>query len=543
MSDLLRMTGMYSGIDTESIVTQMVSAKSKKVENLKNEQTKLEWKQNVWQDLNSKIYSLYSGTLSKLRLTGSYSKKSTISSDTTKATVVASSSAVNGTQTLKVNQLAKAGYLTGAKLQQKKTTEKDKDGNETTKDVKWTGSDKVSEINSNLAGQKISITVGTGADAKTTDIEITSDMTITKFTSQLKEAGVNASFDETNQRFFISATGTGSAKEFSISASSSSALESLGLDPNGTYANGSQCTRIDAQDAEIELNGATFTSDSNTFSINGLTINALGVTDQEISIVTSTDYDGIYNTIKDFISEYNELINEIDKLYNADSARDYDVLSDDEKESMTDEEIEKWEDKIKGSLLRKDGNLYSVMNSLTSTMLGGYYQNNLTDKQKKDMTASEIEQWYKENGGKKLYLSDFGIKTKSYFECEDNEHHAYHIDGDEDDEYAATKEDKLKAAIAADPEGTAEFFASLCKEMYNKLDETMGKTTTYSSIYKVYNDKQLKSDYESYTKKIKEAEEELSDYEDKWYNKFAAMEKALSKLQSNTNAVTSMLGN
>ncbi len=543
MSDLLRMTGMYSGIDTESIVTQMVSAKSKKVENLKNEQTKLEWKQNVWQDLNSKIYSLYSGTLSKLRLTGSYSKKSTISSDTTKATVVASSSAVNGTQTLKVNQLAKAGYLTGAKLQQKKTTEKDKDGNETTKDVNWTGSDKVSEINSNLAGQKISITVGTGADAKTTDIEITSDMTITKFTNQLKEAGVNVSFDETNQRFFISATGTGSAKEFSISASSSSALESLGLDPNGTYANGSQCTRIDAQDAEIELNGATFTSDSNTFSINGLTINALGVTDQEISIVTSTDYDGIYNTIKDFISEYNELINEIDKLYNADSARDYDVLSDDEKESMTDEEIEKWEDKIKGSLLRKDGNLYSVMNSLTSTMLGGYYKNNLTDKQKKDMTASEIEQWYKENGGKKLYLSDFGIKTKSYFECEDNEHHAYHIDGDEDDEYAATKEDKLKAAIAADPEGTAEFFASLCKEMYNKLDETMGKTTTYSSIYKVYNDKQLKSDYESYTKKIKEAEEELSDYEDKWYNKFAAMEKALSKLQSNTNAVTSMLGN
>lgn len=79
--------------------------------------------------------------------------------------------------------------------------------------------------------------------------------------------------------------------------------------------------------------------------------------------------------------------------------------------------------------------------------------------------------------------------------------------------------------------------------MYNKLDETMGKTTTYSSIYKVYNDKQLKSEYESYTKKIKDAEKELSDYEDKWYNKFAAMEKALSKLQSNTNAVTSMLGN
>lgn len=538
MSDLLRMTGMYSGMDTESIVTQLVSVKSKKVESIKKEQTKLEWKQNVWQDLNSKIYSLYSGTLSKLRLTGAYSKKSTVSSDTTKATVIASDNAVNGTQTLKVNKLAKSGYLTGAaKLGKHTVTEKDDEGKMVTKEVDWTASDKLSDIDKGLVGSKISVTVGTGDDAKTTEVEITSDMTISKFVSKMKEAGVNASFDEKNQRFFISSVGTGTAKEFSISASDSSTLGKLGLDEADA-----DCTRIAAQDAEIVLNGAVFTSDTNTFAVNGLTINAVGVTTEEISIVTSTDYDGIYDTIKDFISEYNELINEIDELYNAKSARDYDVLSDEEKESMTDEEIENWENKIKGSLLRKDGNLSSVMNVLTSTMLKGFYKKNLTDDQKKDMTEAEIEKWYEDNAGKKMFLSDFGIKTKNYFECEDFEHHAYHIDGDPDDEYASTKQDKLKAAIAADPEGVAEFFASLCKEMYSKLDETMGKTTTYSSIYKVYNDKQLKKDYDDYTKRIKEAEEELSDYEDKWYEKFSAMEVALSKLQSNSNAVTSMLG-
>lgn len=538
MSDLLRMTGMYSGMDTESIVTQLVSVKSKKVESIKKEQTKLEWKQNVWQDLNSKIYSLYSGTLSKLRLTGAYSKKSTVSSDTTKATVIASDNAVNGTQTLKVNKLAKSGYLTGAaKLGKHTVTEKDDEGKMVTKEVDWTASDKLSDIDKGLVGSKISVTVGTGDDAKTTEVEITSDMTISKFVSKMKEAGVNASFDEKNQRFFISSVGTGTAKEFSISASDSSTLGKLGLDEADA-----DCTRIAAQDAEIVLNGAVFTSDTNTFSVNGLTINAVGVTTEEISIVTSTDYDGIYDTIKDFISEYNELINEIDELYNAKSARDYDVLSDEEKESMTDEEIENWENKIKGSLLRKDGNLSSVMNVLTSTMLKGFYKKNLTDDQKKDMTEAEIEKWYEDNAGKKMFLSDFGIKTKNYFECEDFEHHAYHIDGDPDDEYASTKQDKLKSAIAADPEGVAEFFASLCKEMYSKLDETMGKTTTYSSIYKVYNDKQLKKDYDDYTKRIKEAEEELSDYEDKWYEKFSAMEVALSKLQSNSNAVTSMLG-
>lgn len=128
MSDLLRMTGMYSGMDTESIVSQLVKTKSTKVTNLKNEQKKLEWKQTAWQDLNSKIYNMYSKTLSNLRLTSAYSKKSTVSSDSTKATVVASEGAVNGTQTLQVNKLAKSGYLTGAKLDGKTTTTTGTDG-------------------------------------------------------------------------------------------------------------------------------------------------------------------------------------------------------------------------------------------------------------------------------------------------------------------------------------------------------------------------------------------------------------------------------
>lgn len=546
MSDLLRMTGMYSGMDTESIVSQLVKAKSTKVTNLKNEQKKLEWKQTAWQDLNSKIYNMYSKTLSNLRLTSAYSKKSTVSSDSTKATVVASEGAVNGTQTLKVNKLAKSGYLTGAKLAGKTTTTTGTDGKDVTKVVNWETTDKLSKIDSNLTGKTISITTGSGTDAKTTDIEITADMTINDLVAKFKDAGVNASFDTTNQRFFINSTGTGSAKNFTLTSDDSTALASLGLDPNTTYTdiNGSKnsCVKIEGQDAEIVLNGATFVSDSNTFSINGLTINTLGVTDEEISLVTSTDYDGIYNTIKDFLTEYNDLINEMDKLYNADSARKYDMLTNDEKDSMTDDEVEQWEDKIKSALLRKDNSLYNVMNTLTTTMMDGYYENNLSDKQKKNMSASEISAWYKENGGKKHYLSDYGIGTLSYFEAQDNEHHAYHINGDADDEFTSTKEDKLKAAIAEDPEGTANFFATLCKTLYSKLDETMSESTEYSSIYKVYNDKQLKKDYKDYTTKIRDAEDELNDYEDRWYNKFSKMEVALSKLQSQTSSISSMLG-
>lgn len=120
MSDLLRMTGMYSGMDTESIIQQLVQAKAQKVTNLKHDQKKLEWKTAKWQDLNKRIYKLYTGTLSNMRLAGSYAKKKTTVSDPSKATITASEGAVNGTQSLRINKLAKAGYLTGAKVSMKR---------------------------------------------------------------------------------------------------------------------------------------------------------------------------------------------------------------------------------------------------------------------------------------------------------------------------------------------------------------------------------------------------------------------------------------
>lgn len=519
MSDLLRLTGMYSGMDTETIVNQLVSAKQQKVTNLKNDQKKLEWKQNIWQDLNKKIYSLYTGTLSKMRLTGSYALKSTKVSDSTKATVVASDSAVTGTQTLQVKQLAKSGYLTGAKLDPKTVTTTDDSGATTMSEEKWTVGDKLGELGT-FDTATLKVTVGGEEKLVTLSNNLTIEQTVTK----LKEAGVNASFDETNQRFFISAKSTGKDADFKIEAvdengnaitSGTTVLDFMGINENDAD---SDCARIKGQDAEILLNGATFTSASNTFSVNGLTITATGVTDEEISITTDTDYDGIYDMIKEFISDYNEIINDVYTRYNAESASKYTMLSDEEKESMSDDEVEKWEDKIKSSLLRKDNTLYSIMNMFQSTMADGYEVN-----------------------GKKMYLFSFGIEKLNYFDAEENEKYAYHINGDPDDESTATKDDELKAAIATDPEGTIEFFAQLSKTMYNNLHDMM-TSTDYRSIYKVYDDKRLQSEYDDYTKKIKEEQEKVDDYEDRWYEKFSAMEVALSKLQSNQSAISSMLG-
>ena len=85
------------------------------------------------------------------------------------------------------------------------------------------------------------------------------------------------------------------------------------------------------------------------------------------------------------------------------------------------------------------------------------------------------------------------------------------------------------------------FFTKLSNKLYNSLTEKMS-ATTMSSAFTVYNDKQMKSDYESYTEKISKQEEKLNDLIDSWYKKFSAMETALAKLESKNSAISGMFG-
>lgn len=111
----IRMTGMVSGLDTDSIVKELVSAYSTKKEKYEKEQTKLGWKQEIWKSLNKEVNSFYK-SVGNLRFDSGYNTKKTTSSDSTKATVSASGNATVGTQKLHVLSTAQSGYLTGAEI-------------------------------------------------------------------------------------------------------------------------------------------------------------------------------------------------------------------------------------------------------------------------------------------------------------------------------------------------------------------------------------------------------------------------------------------
>lgn len=758
MSSGIRASGMVSGLDTETLVQAMVSTQVSKKEKLQKAQTKLQWKQDAFKSLNTKVYGLYS-KVGNLRFSSAYNMKKTTVSDTTKAQVTASNTAVNGIQTLQIKQLATSGYLTGGELK-KGTT-----GKTTLKELGYDGAD-----------TSISVTIGSSKK----DIDVSGSTTVDDLVSKLKDAGLNASFDDKNGRIFVSAKETGKENDFSLTGADMSGLKALNaaglsvmsksdienykkmasyaknddtrsysesktseailqtlknlqnayegntnlareekdlnakiaysdakdavnkyldgddtnaykkaereqlanllkqstskytyvndqtgevkeiydvkdrvgwtaydtkvnelakstglitettgddgetkedstklealsnniktviaVDDNAIYpdddkkayylsedkraekkkrleeiprekeandaviadednsywdikdysgkteddlaaiadkyakqvtnardmveklANGSAdipiskgASRVDAQDAKITLNNADFTSSSNVFNINGLTIKATAKTadGETLSINTDTDTQGIYDKIKDFLTDYNSIINELTSLYNADSAKGYEPLTDDEKESMSDKEVEKWETKIKDSILRNDSTVGGVMNAMTTAMMKSYTIN-----------------------GKSYSLSSFGIHTQGYLNAAKNEQYAYHIDGDEDDTITSGNTDKLMDMINNNPEDLEEFMKQLTSGLYSALDSKM-KSTTMSSAYTIYNDKQMTKEYNNYTTEIKEWETKISDLEDRYYKQFSTMETQLAKMQSTTSSLTSMLG-
>lgn len=705
----IRLSGLNSGMDTDAIVQALMSAKSMKKTKIEGKKTKLEWKKDLWSELNTKIYSFYNTTLSKIKMQGAYKTKAATSSDTSKVTATATSSAAEGTYKVKVNKLASAQYVTSGKL----GGTKDKDGNI----VKASASTKLVDLLDKSGNA--TFTAGTqivvqGKDGATSTLLVNADTKISDFVTTCQNVGLTASFDASQQRFFISSGNSGKDQGFKISAGALDAtqqqavtdwknaigydylsstdkkavnkifdslqagtttydkvkdslqsylnksqeagvtayyqkkttddynqdyftydasgkqtgltsngeaalaaysnqtftdlqaklaaanamvtqkvaadmktstmkadiltgvsagisdtnassflqassadrataltnaaqnynsvmsslndakgnivgnkvgneqLSGLGLDKvDGTAiaegpSNALGMVVVEASDAEITFNGATLTSSNSNISVNGLTLEVLDKTDSEISISVTKDTSAIYDTIKDFISEYNSILKTMNDYYNASSAKGYDVLTDDQKEAMTDDEVEKWENKIKSSLLRRDDTLSSLISSFRSNMMG-------------TVTASN---------GKTYGLSSLGITTsgKDWYEGG-----LLHIKGDEDDAEYMDEENKLEKLLTEDPDLVMEILTGVTNNLYADLQKK-SSSTTMSSVFTFYNDKEMNSQLSDYKTEISKWEKKLAALEERYYSQFTAMEKAMASLNSQQNYFSSMMG-
>lgn len=643
----IRMTGLTSGLDTQSLVGELSKAHQLKVDNLKKKQTKAEWKKEAWASLNTKIFNFYKDSLATFKSSGTYNSKK-VSGSLSGVKITAGNSAVTGSHKVKVLSNASAQMWTGTQINKSQydatsytavNTESadltsikvsdllDSQGNNLdpvsmngasfevkaaggtsatvtlSVDANATVQDLVDQMNTQLSSQGISgltadfkngaftftNTLDAGEDNKITltaknekaiaiglpysdggtdvsiaatdsedvytasafafektttssdvtgaskltdlgigegtvisvngqDITVDKNMTLSGLAKEMGNKGINANYDASQGRFYLSSKTSGT--EFTITASNDTALEKLGLDFSTEEAKKGQ---IPASKAKIEYNGVEYESESGTFNINGLTIE-VSASDEDLekkttqSFVVDMDVDGIYDKVKGFVKEYNSLITEMNKLYNAASSKGYEPLTSEEKDAMTEDEVKQWETKIKDSLLRRDSTIGTLLSSMRTTL------------------SKSVEVTGADGSTRRYGLSSFGIDTGSY-----TENGQLHIAGNSEDSAYSDQEDKLKAAILADPDSVIQTFTTLGNEMYSNLQKAM-KSTELSSALTFYNDKQYDSEIKNYKDDVKTLQQKLQDEEDKYYKQFSAMETAMSKFQSQQTYISQLFG-
>lgn len=648
----VRMTGLASGLDTESLVKQLSDAYQTKVDNAKKKQTKAEWKKEAWASLNTKLMDFYKGALNTFKSAGTYNSKQ-VNGTLSGVKVTANSKAVSGNHKIQVKSTANAQMWTGHKINKgtytassytaitdtsKKiselydkngysiqnalngssfTVQNTEDGSKVDVNINidenTTVDDLLRDINTQLngtglkasmtkggltftnetatettdpatgtatysGGHSLTITAANETSAKAlgltydasgkgmtvkskseisgnevntvsgsafaydkqvnadTDItggsklidlgiaqgtsikvngtEIVVDRTTTldSLASAMAKTGINASYDTNQGRFYLSSKNTGVENAFTVEADDAT-LAALGLD----LADG-EAGKIDASDASLVYNGVEYTQATNSFNINGLTMDVSSVGGEQAFSV-DTDVDGIYDKVKSFVKEYNTLISEMNKLYDASSSRGYEPLTSDEKDAMTDEDIKNWEDKIKGSLLRRDSTISTLLTSMRTTL------NKSVEVTNSDGTTSRYA------------LSSFGIVTSDY-----TEKGQLHIQGNADDSDFASLDDKLKAAISDNPEALMKTLTTLGDEIYKNFQSSMKRIVGVRSSLTFYNDLEMDDDIKSYKEDVTSLQEKLQDEQDKYYKQFSSMETALTKLQSQQTYISQLFG-
>lgn len=214
------------------------------------------------------------------------------------------------------------------------------------------------------------------------------------------DAGVTISYSKLEGAFTITANDKGNGGDINIDDSNALA-QALGLTST------TRASHTEGKNAVITFDGIQIEHNDNVYEFDGVKYDFSEVdptVGETISVNVNKDYDDIKQTIKDFVKDYNQMIDDINAYTSTARPKDknknyYEPLTDEEKEDMSEKEIEKWEEAAKKGLLYHDTTITSVMSKIRTAMY----------------SAVELED------GSKFGLYNMGIKVMSFLDAGDTE--------------------------------------------------------------------------------------------------------------------------
>ncbi|MBQ8177191.1 MAG: flagellar filament capping protein FliD [Oscillospiraceae bacterium] len=259
-------------------------------------------------------------------------------------------------------------------------------------------------------------------------------------------------------------------------------------------------------------NFVTYTSATNSFSFDGTNINISNADnfvaaseDEYITIDTTKDTSSIKDTIVKFVDDYNKILEEIyGEVTTArpkSSGSYYDPLTEEQKEEMSDDEIEKWEENAKKGLLYRDASVQRFLSDFRGAM------------------ATAVDG---------MTLSSMGVTlTKSW-----SDNGKLEIDESKLDNAIATYGDKIadfftsENGLAAKLEKTIDNAISTKSKNYGYLTSLAGMKNT-----KTDTDNQIYRQMESIQSLIDRLTDKYESEQESYWQRFTALEKYMSQAQ------------
>ena len=500
-----RITGLATGMDIDEMVTNMLTGEQSKVDKAEQKKQTQTWQQEIYRDVISDVkglYDKYFTATSADYILGSktFSTVGVTSSNSSIISAVAGVGAGNVNYQFEVKEIATAAKMTSTINNINKET-------------------KLSDLNA-TEGASFKFNYGGGKDSEVITIEANDTVeTLTKKINDASGGEITASFSEMTGKFTIESKTTGESSNLKVvdvekdidgnfiekSPSSSSSLYFFGI--NGTEEKGKNSEIVVKDSNGVEIK--TIKEASNTFTIDDIayTVNGKTKVGETVNLTSTKDTQKTVDKMKEFIEDYNKMIDNIYGLVTEKKDNDYPPLTEAQKEEMSEEQIEKWEAKAKAGVLRNDSELRRFVDDMKATLFG------------------EIE-------GIGISLSDIGITSVSNYNKpgqialdEDKFKKALEENGDQVYKVATGTLEKMKTVTYSYAGSSSSVFA-----------KKAGIEKTATAVNNLFSE-QIKNQ-EDYIKKLIT---KMEDKQEKLYLKFANLESSMNSLNSQMNYLVSSL--
>ncbi|OIN68099.1 flagellar hook protein [Exiguobacterium sp. KRL4] len=516
----IRLSGLASGIDTETMIKQLMQAERAPVDRLSQKKQTLTWQRDAYREMNRGLLDLRTAA-SDMLLSKNYTAKTATSSDSSKVSVTASPAATAGSVTIdKIGQLASAASVT-------MMTTAGKSSDTTLADSGMftvTGGKINVQINSFSAdGKAISETISLDATQKLSDL--------TSAINAKSSLGMSAVYNDITGKLVLTKTSTGKLNP------SGADITIRDANANSEIVNSQSLTMgQDGKNAKYTIGGQELEQRTNTFTQNGLTITLNGTATTATTLNTKLDTQANFDSIKKFVDKYNEMIDKMNKKVREEKYRDFQPLTDAQRKELSEDEVKKWEEKAISGVLKNDSFLRDGMNSFRSAI------------------SAKIDTGYSYTADSKAielnYMSQIGITSTSDFR-----------DGGK----LKLDETKLKKMLEEQPEGVYKLFTTDAPEpakdaqgnpipgtagldgfvrqiqgfattMRDKISKVAGLDGSVSTTYR------LGKSLADLDKSMMTWADKLTSKENAYYRRFAAMEQAMSQANSQSATLSSYLG-